>query len=248
MKLSTLRNTLLLTLMIPAAATAQETKDKITADLYGFVRSDASIDSRMNASAFEGLFLLYPLDVLPDANGADLNDQGTAGMFSFNSRLGVNVGGLTLWNAKVTGRLEGDFAGFSGSFGANYSVLRVRQAFIKMAWTRSALTVGQTWHPLFGPVFPEVLSISVGAPFHPFNRSPLVRYDYNLGGVQLSAAAIWQFQFASGGPAGKSNIYQRQAGIPELYAGLSYTGGGLTLGAGFDYLTTKLPCTESAGV
>ncbi len=227
-------------ILFPLAAFAQEAKQSrttITAKLYGFVRGDAAVDTRLNASAFEGLFLLYPLDVNPDANGADLNKVSSAGFYSFNSRLGVDVGGLSVFDANVTARLEGDFAGFSGSFGANYSVLRIRQAYIKMGWEHSALTIGQTWHPLFGPVTPDVISLSVGAPFNPFNRSPMFRYDYQVGRFQLSAAAIYQFQFTSLGPAGKSNIYQRQGAIPEFYAGVTYAGKGFLAGAGFDYLT-----------
>ncbi len=243
MKKTILRIALFACAAAPFPLAAQE-QARITANIYGFVRGDAAVDSRQNVSAFEGLFLLYPQDVVRDANGNDLNKLANGGFYSFNSRLGVNVGGLKLRQASVTGKLEADFAGFSGSFGANYSVLRIRLAYIKMDWERSALTAGQAWHPFFGPVTPDVISISVGAPFNPFNRSPQLRYDRQVGPVQLSAAAIWQFQFASQGPAGKSPVYQRNALLPEFYAGATFASGGFLAGAGVDYLTIK-PRTQS---
>ncbi len=59
------------TLLLFTQVTAQETTNKIDYQFYGFVRGDASYDSRLNVNAFEGLFLLYPLDVNNDANSED---------------------------------------------------------------------------------------------------------------------------------------------------------------------------------
>ena len=194
---------------------------KITTQFYGFVRGDGSFDTRRSATAFEGLFLLYPMDIERDAAGKDLNAYPTSGFYGFNSRAGVNVNGLRAFKADIIAQMEADFAGFSGSNG-NSSILRIRQAFIKMKWEKAALTIGQTWHPMFSFVTPDVISLSVGAPFNPFNRSPQMRIEYTPGDFNLLGAAIWQFQFISAGPEGKSNIYQRKALLPQLYVGAGY--------------------------
>ncbi|MDL2231794.1 hypothetical protein LJB85_03545 [Porphyromonadaceae bacterium OttesenSCG-928-L07] len=218
---------------------ASEAKEaqKLTYQFYGTVRGDASIDTRKSVAAFEGLLLLYPLDnTYRDANGKDINRDLSSGFYGFNSRAGVNVGGLSLFNAKLSAQLEGDFAGFSGANG-NSSILRIRQAFIKMQWEKMALTVGQTWHPLFLSVIPNVISLSTGAPFSPFNRSPQIKYEYSCKKFQFLAAALYQFQFTSNGPNGKSNTYQRDAILPELYLGVGYKSSNLVFGAGVNYLT-----------
>ena len=64
-----------------------------------------------------------------------------------------------------------------------------RQAYVNLDWGKSAVLVGQTWHPLFGDVSPQMLNLSTGAPFQPFNRSPQIRYRYTSGkGLQLTGA------------------------------------------------------------
>lgn len=60
--------------------------------------------------------------------------------------------------------------------------------------------MGQTWHPLFGDVSPQILNLSVGAPFQPFSRAPQIRYQYTNKNLQLTGAAIWQSQYLSVGP------------------------------------------------
>lgn len=242
MRIPLLRALLLIAVITPYLTYSQdETKkpSKVKASLYGFVRGDASFDTRMNASAYEGLFLLYPLDVKPDANGEDLNKVPSSGFYSFNTRVGVKVAGLDLFKAAITGNIEMDLAGFSSSQYSSYTMLRIRQAYIKMQWPKSTLTVGQAWHPFFGPVIPNVISISVGSPFNPFNRSPQLRYDYQAGRFQLTGAALYHFQFTALGPAGKTNIYHRQAILPELYGGFTYSDDHFVAGAGLNYLTIR---------
>ncbi len=236
--------TVTLLLFIASQIFAQDTSKKLNYQFYGFVRGDASYDTRQSVSAFEGLLLLYPQDVNKDANGEDLNEVASSGFYSFNTRAGVNVGGLNVFNADVTSRIEADFAGFGGPFGSNSSVFRIRQAFMKMQWQQSSLLLGQTWHPLFSPVFPDVISLSVGAPFSPFNRSPQIRYDYKFGNLTLTGAGVYQFQSTSNGPLGKTTAYQRNAILPELFAGVDYSEKHFTGGVALDYLTLK-PRTQS---
>ena len=78
-----------------------------------------------------------------------------------------DVTGPDIGKARSSAKIETDFGGFSGS----NTMLRIRQAYVNLDWGKSAVLVGITWHPLFGAVMPDVLNLSTGAPFQPFNRS-----------------------------------------------------------------------------
>ena len=104
---------------------------------------------------------------------------------------------------------------------------------MNLDWGKSAVLIGQTWHPLFGDIFPQMLNLSTGAPFQPFNRSPQIRYQYKAGKVKLTASAIWQLQYTSSGPKGMSEDYIKNSCVPEFYVGADYTSGnGWLAGAG----------------
>ena len=220
-------------LLIPALA--QENSSQLKFQLYGFVRSDFFYDSRQSTTAIEGLFFLYPKDKELDAVGNDLNANPVSGFYSLATRTGVDISGLRAFNADVTARMETDFAGFSGSV----TLLRIRLAFIRMNWNKSSLLIGQNWHPLFQTLIPRQITLSAGAPFQAFARSPQIRYDYRLNNFTLSAAGIYQFQHTSAGPIGKSNVYQKNALLPELTAVVDYTNQSINTGIGVNLLTLK---------
>lgn len=102
----------------------------------------------------------------------------------------------------TSAKVEADFRGS----GTSYSTIRLRHAYLNLDWGRSALLLGQTWHPLFGDVSPQILNLSVGAPFQPFSRAPQIRYRYTHKGFQLTGAAIWQSQYLSQGIVGKVRL------------------------------------------
>ena len=103
-------------------------------------------------------------------------------------------------------------------------MLRIRQAYVNLDWGKSAVLVGITWHPLFGAVMPDVLNLSTGAPFQPFNRSPQIRYQYKANSrVQLMASVLWQLQYLSSGPKGMSEDYIKNSCIPEMFVGADFT-------------------------
>lgn len=214
----------------------EEASNKLTYKFYGFVRTDFCYDSRQSVAANEGLFHLYPKPVEPDAAGNDLNAVSNMGFYAFNTRFGVNIAGLRVFDADVSAQAEGDFAGYANSS----TLLRIRRAFMTMKWENAALLIGQEWHPMFGGVTPTVLSLNTGAPFNPFNRSPQINYSYHLDKVTFTGAALWQFQYASAGINGKSMLYQRNANTPEFYLGVDYKYKDLSFGAFADYLTLQL--------
>lgn len=198
----------------PAAAQ----KKNFTYRFYGFVRGDLFYNSRANMAPVDGNFYLFPLDKAPDPNGKDLNATANGSFYTFTTRLGVDITGPNIGKARTSVKVETDFGGFSGST----TMLRLRQAYVDLDWGKSDLLIGQTWHPLFGSVCPDVLNLSTGAPFQPFNRSPQLRYQYTTGAFKLTASALWQLQYLSSGPAGMSEDYIKYSGVPEFYLGADY--------------------------
>ncbi|WP_102407271.1 DcaP family trimeric outer membrane transporter [Parabacteroides bouchesdurhonensis] len=210
-------------------------RKNFTYKFYGFVRGDLFYNTRANMAPVDGNFYLYPLDVKPDADGKDLNAVPNGSFYTFTTRLGIDVTGPDIGKARTSAKVETDFGGFSG----NTTVLRVRQAYVALDWGKSNVTIGQTWHPLFGAVFPDILNLSTGAPFQPFNRSPQLRYQYRTNGWNLTASALWQLQYLSSGPNGMSEDYIKNSCVPEFYIGADYSANNWLLGAGGHLISLK---------
>lgn len=209
-------------------------KDGVKLDWYGFVNNQMYYDDRKSMQGAQGLYNLIPLDIDKDIQGNDLNAHKELSFLSITSRIGANLSGPELFGATTGGKIEADFTAASGSA----AVFMLRQANFSFSWERSKLLIGQTWHPMSGEIIPEVIGISMGAPFNPFNRSPQIRYDYSLfkkKQLMLSAALLYQGQYASYGPQGKTNVYQKDALTPAAYFGATFSAGGFKLGIGAEW-------------
>ena len=226
-----------------ASTFAVAQKRAFSYDFYGFVRGDLFYNSRANQAPIDGNFYLFPLDRDPDPNGEDLNATPNGSFYSFTTRLGLDVKGPRVGTATSAAKIEVDFGGFSG----NHYLLRIRQAYAALAWEgKQEVLAGVTWHPLFGDVVPDVLNLSTGAPFQPFNRSPQIRYRFwPAPAIRLTAAAVWQLQYLSNGPLGASEDYIKNSLVPEIFLGADVTPGeGLTYGVGAHLISLK-PRTEA---
>lgn len=233
------RHLLLMSGVLIAANSFAQLKD-FSYKFYGQLRTDLYYDSRANEELVDGLFHMYPKDEVYDADGNDLNATPTGSFYTLYSRLGIDVTGPKLGKAKTSAKVEMDFRGS----GTGYSTVRLRHAYFDLNWGKSAILAGQTWHPLFGNVSPQILNLSTGAPFQPFSRAPQIRYRYTDKAFQLTAAAIWQLQFASQGIEGKSTSYIKNSCVPEFYVGADYQANGWIAGAGVELLSLK-PRTQS---
>lgn len=207
---------------------------------YGQIRTDLFYNSRANEETVDGLFYMYPKDIKEDADGKDLNATPNGSFYVLYTRLGVDMAGPVLGKAKTSAKIEVDFRGSGNSF----SMIRVRQAYVSLDWLKSALLLGQTWHPLYGDVAPQILNLAAGAPFQPFSRAPMIRFQYNLSDIRFTGAAIWQSQYLSAGPAGKNQNYIKNSCVPEFYVGVDYKKNRWLAGAGIELLSLK-PRTES---
>ena len=234
---------LLLAALVGMSAGAMAQKKGFSYKFYGQVRA------ALVYNTVDGLFYLYPPEKLPDADGNDLNDQGNGNLYALYSRVGVDVAGPMLGKARTSAKVEVDFRGS----GTSYSLFRLRHAYFNLDWGTSALLVGQTWHPLYGDVAPEILNLNMGAPFQPFSRAPQVRYRFTRKHFQLTASAIWQSQYLSVGPASdkagetstsKSQNFIKNSCVPEFYVGMDYRRPELIAGAGV-HVSSIPPRTNS---
>lgn len=216
---------------------------------YGQVRADLYYNTRSNSETVDGLFYMYPKDKVLDANGKDLNNYSNSNFYLLYTRLGLDVAGPRLGKAKTSAKVELDFRGS----GTTYSVVRLRHAYIQLDWGKSALLLGQTWHPLYGDVAPEILNLNMGAPYQPFGRAPQIRYRFSRKHFLLTAAALWQSQYLSVGPksnkAGetqtqKSMEFLKRSCVPEFYLGMDYRSSAWIAGAGV-HIGSVVPRTES---
>lgn len=236
-----MRRIILLLVGLVTLLSAEAQRKNFTYKFYGFVRGDLFYNTRANMAPVDGNFYLYPLNEKPDADGKDLNATPNGSFYTFTTRLGLDVTGPNIGSARSSAKVETDFGGFSGST----TMLRIRQAYVALDWGKSNVVIGQTWHPLFGSVMPDILNLSTGAPFQPFNRSPQIRYQFVTSGVRLTASALWQLQYLSSGPKGMSEDYIKNSCVPEFYLGADFTPGqGWLLGAGVHMISLK-PRTSS---
>ena len=213
----------------------------VSLKIYGHVRTDFFYNSRANVESVDGLFYSYPKDEKLDPNGEDLNGSASSNMYAVYSRMGFDFAGPMIGKAKTSAKIEFDFRGNGND---NLSALRLRHAYFNFDWGKSKVLVGQTSHPFFGDVSPQILNLNTGSPFQPFGRAPQIRYRYNSGALQLQAAAVWQSQFKSYGPSatdgtGNSRIQapHKNANVPELALGIDYKANGWILGVGVDMLS-----------
>ena len=251
-----MKKIILLVIIIAAsfAVYAQEKKEegKFGIKFSGFVKTDAFYDTRQTVSIREGHFLLYPDNVLPDANGNDINAKSSFNILSIQSRLKASLTGPDALDAKTSGVLEADFFGNENSSFSDVNGFRLRHAFVKLNWQSTELLVGQYWHPMFvAECFPGTVSFNTGAPFQPFSRNPQIRVSHSFAGLKLIGVLFSQRDFTSAGPeytniAGTyvpttiaSSKFIRNSGIPNMHFQMQYKSDSSNFfaGAGVDYKT-----------
>ena len=218
--------------------------------IYGHVRTDIFYNSRANTESVDGLFYSFPKDEKLDHYGNDINGSPSSNMYTVYSRMGFDFAGPMIGKAKTSAKIEFDFRGNGND---NLSALRLRHAYFNFDWGKNKVLVGQTSHPFFGEVSPQILNLNTGSPFQPFGRAPQIRYRHNSGALQLQAAAVWQSQFKSHGPSaddgtGKGNARtqypHKNSNVPELALGIDYKANGWIAGVGIDLLSI-VPRTKS---
>ena len=234
---------------------------------YGFIRNYFTYDSRECIAGTGDLYFYMPKDNAwnqTEAEAAtsgvareDLNAVSNFRFLSLTTRVGLNIVGYKWHNTEFSGKIEADFfaglskvkspAGVEQTHAVSGTAqFRLRQAYVTLGWdslqmgkdyARVDLTIGQTWHPMAADLC-DVIALNSGAPFGPFNRSPMVKMDARLGKFfTLTAAGLWQMQYNSTGPEGQSAEYMLYSKTPEAYLGLSFHNNGFLMRAGADVLS-----------
>lgn len=234
---------IMLTALAWCSATAQETssakkedgkKKTVTVKPYGFVRNYFNLDTRKTYTVIGGEYNMIPYDEKMES-GVDVNDVAHAQLQALTTRIGLNLEGPELLGMQSSGKIEADF----GGFGTNNTVLRIRQAYVKLSSASESwngeLLVGQTWHPLSGDIMPEVLGMAAGAPFRPHSRTPQVRAIQYFGSFGYTAALLYQLQYMNNGPvwdatkndyvSSNSTDFALNALVPEAFLGFNFKKG-----------------------
>lgn len=213
--------------------------------VYGFVRTDYIWDTRKSAQVREYNLNLYPLDESLDANGKDINDAGASNFLSVVSRLGVKAKGPDVWGAKVSGNLEGDFFGNTEQ---TIGLFRLRHAYATLDWTKTSITMGQTWYPTFIPeVFPGVANFSTGIMFNPFGWASQFKIKQQLSSkISFAFTAYKEREFTTAAATGASqNAASINSAVPSINGVFQYKSKNLLLGAGVEFKSLQ-PLTVSA--
>lgn len=216
---------------------ANKNKSKVKLSFYGDINPQIYVDTRKVLEGREGEMLFYPLPEVLDANGNDINAVPRLNMVAITSRLGLRIQTPDMLGAKVTGLMEGDF---TGSTGSGINMLRLRHAYMDMRWTKSELLLGQYWTPfVVHEIMPGTRPLNMGAPFHPYSRTVQARYTQYFGPVEAVGVAAFQLDNKSSGFYGSSTDYLRNSCIPDLTAMLRYNSGRLFFGVGYNFLLLK---------
>ena len=219
------------------------TNDGTKLKLYGFVRNYINYDTRECIALTGELFNILPKDVELNEQGEDINATPKAVFVSFTSRFGIEANGPTILKAASSAKLEADFCGYT----PKNILLRIRHAYVQLAWERTKLLLGQTWHPSFNMAAPSLMGYSAGAPFATSSRSPQISLSYDAGkNWELLLVALQQMPDASYGIDGKSPDYARWNVWPEIYASVGHRGEHFWFGAGVDILSLMPRRTSTA--
>jgi len=223
----------LLAFLSVATAFSQEEKEgkKFEISFSGFVKNDFFLDTRQTVTAREGHFLLWPSAPSLDEMGDDINAKPNLNMLAIQSRLSGKITGPDAFGAKTSGVIEGDFFAQAND---NINLLRMRHAFVKLAWENTELLTGQTWNPMFVTgCFPGTVSFNTGTPIQSFARNPQIRLTQRFGNLKVMVAMLAQRDFTSRGAAGVSSDYLRNSAIPDLHFQLQYSKNNADAGTGF---------------
>jgi hypothetical protein len=149
--------------------------------LYGFVKMEAIYD---NAQVYQGDWILY----VPAGKNAS-KGQNVFTMNARHTRFGLNIDGPTIGSSgKTKGMIEADFAGGfpNSSTAARQPLLRLRHAWMEIAYPKWELRIGQDWALIATP-FPNSTSFVVGACLgNLWNNYSQIKYTYKLDPLKIA--------------------------------------------------------------
>ena len=211
--------------------------EPISLRFYGYISHQVIYDSYRSLDTRDGEIYFYPLRANFDALGNDLNKKPKLNMVEVQSRFGMRTSEADILGGKLTGVLEADFLGTHQDY---TRMLRIRLAYVNLAWERHQLLIGNAFHPTFVlECFPNTVGFAAAVPFHPLNRSPQIRYQYQpFNKMRLSLSLLTHGYHRSTGPAEA----QKNSGLPDTQFHLQFGDGrnqALGFIAGYKFLTPR---------
>ena len=119
-----------------------------TIKFLGYIKYEVFADTRQTVYAREGLVVLFPENVMLDANGNDVNASHSINMLSIHSKLICSIAGPVFLGARSSGLVEADFFGNENKSFSDLNGLRLVNAYMKFNWGTTELLAGQYWHPM----------------------------------------------------------------------------------------------------
>ncbi len=182
---------------------------------YGYIQADMMYHSTQSFPDYSGNIQVARPDTLAGQNGRFTSTIR-------DSRFGIRIQAPALGSVHVTGLMEMDFLGPTGTIGTTVTEgsffvnpnFRVRHAYLKVETPVVDILFGQYWD-LFGylPTYLPAIVQWPGLPGQLFARTTQLRLSHNFKSdyvnVELSAAAV--------------RAPQRDSGVPEGQGGLRMT-------------------------
>lgn len=212
--------------------------------LYGFLRADAQFDDSKPNDPQVISFIRSEDDTRPISGAVARPGDADFNLHAKLTRFGLDLGGYTvkgLRSAVVSGKIEIDF--FNTATSESRSALRMRHAYLNLAWKNSALLVGQTTDvisPLNPVVNGDFVMWNAG---NLADRRPQIRYTHSTtvgrqGGKFVLQAAAGTTGAVDGqsldlSPAGTSvvaNLDGVDSAVPTTQLRLAYNGAGWVAG------------------
>lgn len=198
---------------------------------YGFARLDLQYDDSKPNDPQLPQWIRSEDPTAPAAIRAD-EDDAQFNMHPKLTRFGIEVTGPSieaLGGAKTSGKIEVDFYG--GTTSESRAALRMRHAFVKLAWETTALTMGQR-EDLIAPLMPivnnDMVMWNAG---NLGDRRPQIRFEYmpKMGDGQVFLQAMLGLtgaidnQSLDGG-VGAASLDGVDAASPTLQVRAAYKG------------------------
>ena len=156
---------------------SRATKSGMALRFYGFFRLDAYYQTARTNN------VIVPSFVLPEDGTRDDNDD----VFALDARLtrfAFDLDAGTIGDAKVTGKLETDFANFPAGVPESRETPRIRLAYINLDFDGFAIRMGQDWD-IISPLLPaannETLMWNVG---NLGDRRPQIQFRFEGGNAE----------------------------------------------------------------
>jgi hypothetical protein len=203
--------------------------------LFGYVKAESIFDSRQTFAIRDGHLLYFPLEILPDRLGADINARGDFDMYAIQSRLDLSGIGPDICGFESGFLIEADFFGRTDE---TLNTLSMRFAYLELRSDTLDFQAGQNFHPICYPFeSPDTISFNSGIPIAPFALCPQFKVTYHKNNIEFIAASIGflgdrPFGFA----VGADKVF-RDAIMPDFYvqARLKYDDENY-IGVGFDVM------------